>query len=787
MSNLYKQDYDQLKASVLDYLDRSAQQLRGWGKEDVADDLVKLGKQVSEGLFSIVLVGEFSKGKSTFLNALMHKRILPSFLRETTATVIFLRHADQAPDGISGRVFYNDGTTRDLYDLGRDTLEKLVSTKGNSGDVTVAATVDHVDLYLDSDFLQNGVMLVDSPGLNGIQEGHRQLTERQIQASHACVFMFSAEQPGSLSEFETIRQLRQNSNNIFFVLNKIGKINPAEGETVESVTESVVQNYRRQFPEAGDIPKIWPIDSYDALVARDPEEKPEAYKNREEYERRSRFSDFENRLWKYLTKGERTRDQLVMPVEKALKEIGAECRKLNKQLEILKAQHSSEQLQRQKELLEKEIAVQEATPIASTNDLKKQVSDVVERLKDSLPRHRNEIMDLARQQFDYCETVTDLKNALHTINLTINRKLESLSNGVDVKLKDELMGIIETEYSQCFAELEERIQSQTEDNAFHFDFEPLASFDGSINVDLEALRAKQDALEAQISDLENNRDDVELRKIQVRRIERDIQDKKSELANLKSSYRYIQYNFQAPSTVSRTEAEEYTYHRGGIIGGLGDLLFGKKRGTRYVTVNDTTARDEACQEKKEQMESIGAEIAAAEQEIRVSVQPTENSDELELKYSRLQEKLNQSREELARLLVDGQAEIKQKSDKAMRRHKDEIMSALSEVLSAFTDQADAHLNKQRRAYCVVVQEVLSSTYNHTLQTLREQYNEVIRNMQLEDAERSNRIREAEEALANAAGLINAGSELIATLEMEMSDQIETEVFADIRQREGALV
>lgn len=284
MSNLYKQNYDQLKSCVLDYLEQSGQQLRNWGKEDRAEDLEKLRKQVSEDLFSIVLVGEFSKGKSTFLNALMHKRILPSFIAETTATVVFLRHADQAPDGISGRVFYNNGTTRDLFDLGRDTIEKVVSTRGEKDGIKIAAAVDHVDLYLESAFLKNGVMLVDSPGLNGIQEGHRQLTERQIQASHACVFMFSAEQPGSLSEFETIRQLRQNSNNIFFVLNKISKINHAEGDTVESVTESIVRNYRSQFPEAIDIPKIWPIDSYDALIARDPEEKPQAYKNREEFE-----------------------------------------------------------------------------------------------------------------------------------------------------------------------------------------------------------------------------------------------------------------------------------------------------------------------------------------------------------------------------------------------------------------------------------------------------------------------------------------------------------------------
>ena len=46
--------------------------------------------------FSIVIVGEFSVGKSTFLNALMGEKILPSYSDETTATVTFLKHKGKA-------------------------------------------------------------------------------------------------------------------------------------------------------------------------------------------------------------------------------------------------------------------------------------------------------------------------------------------------------------------------------------------------------------------------------------------------------------------------------------------------------------------------------------------------------------------------------------------------------------------------------------------------------------------------------------------------------------------
>lgn len=49
----------------------------------------QLTADVENDEFTIVLVGEFSSGKSTFLNALMGEKILPSFSNETTATVNF--------------------------------------------------------------------------------------------------------------------------------------------------------------------------------------------------------------------------------------------------------------------------------------------------------------------------------------------------------------------------------------------------------------------------------------------------------------------------------------------------------------------------------------------------------------------------------------------------------------------------------------------------------------------------------------------------------------------------
>ena len=184
--------YEERKEKIISLLQDTSDYLRESDKVADAESMLKLKEDVEKNLFSVVLVGEFSVGKSTFLNALMHRRILPSFKKETTATVNFLRHTSQAPHGEAGIVYYRDGTTKTLPDLNVKTIEKFVSTRGDSVHGKISETVEKVDLFLDSKFLKDGVMLVDSPGLNGITENLEAITRRQIKESHACIFMFTA-------------------------------------------------------------------------------------------------------------------------------------------------------------------------------------------------------------------------------------------------------------------------------------------------------------------------------------------------------------------------------------------------------------------------------------------------------------------------------------------------------------------------------------------------------------------------------------------------------------------
>lgn len=162
----FKKQYLEKKNAIIDCLASAEKFLSEHDYVHEAEMITAQRENLENDEFSIAVVGEFSAGKSTFLNALMGEKILPSFTKETTATINFLRHKDKAEGEESGKVFYNDGHQDSIQTADFSTISKYVSTESTT--VDVAKTISHLDLYLDSKFLEGNVTLVDTPGLNGI-------------------------------------------------------------------------------------------------------------------------------------------------------------------------------------------------------------------------------------------------------------------------------------------------------------------------------------------------------------------------------------------------------------------------------------------------------------------------------------------------------------------------------------------------------------------------------------------------------------------------------------------
>ena len=82
--NQHLQQHQQRKNTLLSLLNRSKEYFEIIGEETKVSSIRQFEKDLENGDFSIVIVGEFSAGKSTFLNAVMGDRYLPSFTSETS-------------------------------------------------------------------------------------------------------------------------------------------------------------------------------------------------------------------------------------------------------------------------------------------------------------------------------------------------------------------------------------------------------------------------------------------------------------------------------------------------------------------------------------------------------------------------------------------------------------------------------------------------------------------------------------------------------------------------------
>jgi hypothetical protein len=147
--------------------------------------------------YSVVVCGEFKLGKSSLLNAIIGQRqLFPTGDTLTTATLMMLRWGPQAR--AIARIRTPDGEIEEEVEF--DDLARYVSTTSDGE----AYRVERVDVRLPDPRLESGVVLVDTPGVGGVDEVHSAVTEEQLVEADALVL--SAIRPASLSELAFARR-----------------------------------------------------------------------------------------------------------------------------------------------------------------------------------------------------------------------------------------------------------------------------------------------------------------------------------------------------------------------------------------------------------------------------------------------------------------------------------------------------------------------------------------------------------------------------------------------------
>lgn len=167
----------------------------------------------------VMIVGSFSTGKSTFLNALFGEAIAKVGALPTTAITTKLSYGSE--DTLL--VYFKNG---DIEKYGVDDFERLTSETGEEWQ-TLHNSILYVERFLPNELLKN-FSIIDSPGLDAKVE-HTNQTKNFIERADVILWMFSAEHAVSAREVAAIKELDSRYKPVA-IINKIDTLDEEEDD-----------------------------------------------------------------------------------------------------------------------------------------------------------------------------------------------------------------------------------------------------------------------------------------------------------------------------------------------------------------------------------------------------------------------------------------------------------------------------------------------------------------------------------------------------------------------------
>jgi GTP-binding protein EngB required for normal cell division len=201
------------------------------------EQLNYLRERLATERFQLAVLGQFKRGKSTLLNALLRADVLPTGVVPVTAIATFL----QAAKTPLLRVTYPAGNVEEFetgeVDVLRERLRALVTEDGNPKNIL---GLERVDVFLPSQLLERGVVLIDTPGVGSTFRHNTAAADAILHECDATLFIVSPDPPITAVEIEFLARIRKTVAHLIVVLNKIDIVEEGEAKNVTAFLRRVL-------------------------------------------------------------------------------------------------------------------------------------------------------------------------------------------------------------------------------------------------------------------------------------------------------------------------------------------------------------------------------------------------------------------------------------------------------------------------------------------------------------------------------------------------------------------
>jgi GTP-binding protein EngB required for normal cell division len=215
--------YDDLKLEVAAIVQAAMLQCQKSKDAEGERSFQQLLARLAEDRFNLAVVGPFSRGKSSLMNAILGFDGLPTGILPHTSVITTVSYGPQE------RVLVRCDGWSLAEEIRLEQLAEYVTERGNPGN---QRRVSLAEIELPAEILRHGLHFIDTPGLGSAIVANTETTERFLPEIDAAIFVSSFDFALSEADIEFLRRVRATVGVVFFVLNKLDLVSESEREEV---------------------------------------------------------------------------------------------------------------------------------------------------------------------------------------------------------------------------------------------------------------------------------------------------------------------------------------------------------------------------------------------------------------------------------------------------------------------------------------------------------------------------------------------------------------------------